>query len=213
MLGKMDLHQSDTNTLNTRKKVSNKGFIYATLLATTISLLFTLSIIHFSPISEILISHSQYTPTKDFKELSEYEQVIIDRMIKEKSIITVDSLWSMQVSFYQTIVSLLIALNAAILVIAFVIIRSSSKAEVIRSSIEQFRDFSRSGNFTKLVERKAKKEVTKINLTYNDMLDAIEQLGDRAKTTEDAIIVISNRLAKFDSSEDDEESEQEAIIR
>ncbi|WP_339538734.1 hypothetical protein [Pseudomonas sp. RA_15y_Pfl2_54] len=213
MLGKTDVQQSPEKTSPAMSLVNNRSFIYATLLATTISLLFTLAIIHFSPISEILISHTQYAPTKDFKELGEYEQVIIDRMIKEKSIITVDSLWSMQVSFYQTIVSLLIALNAAILVIAFVIIRSSSKAEVIKSSIEQFREFSRSGNFTKLVERKAKKEVTKINLTYGDMLDAIEELGTRANSTDDAIIVISNRLAELDNSEDDELKTEESVIR
>ncbi len=211
MLNTTDAYQSTEKTPQT--KLQGRSFIYATLLATTISLLFTLAIIHFTPISEILISHTQYAPTKDFKELSEYEQVIVDRMIKEKSIITVDSLWSMQVSFYQTIVSLLIALNAAILVIAFVIIRSSSKAEVIKSSIEQFKEFSQSGGFTKLVERKAKKEVTKINLTYGDMLDAIEELGARAKSSEDAIMVISNRLAELDSSEDDESTAEESVIR
>lgn len=174
----------------------------ATLLSTSIALVFALAIIHFSPISDILISHTQYVPVRDFKELDEYEQVIIDRMIKEKSIVTVDNLWSMQVSFYQTIVSLLIALNAAILVIAFVVIRSSSRAEVIRASEEKFDDFSRSGDFTKLVQKKAKKEVMKINLTYGDVWDELNEHGIRMKASEDAIVKISSRLADLDSSED-----------
>lgn len=179
-----------------------KNFMAATLLSTTIALVFALAIIHFSPISGMLISHAQYVPVKDFKELDEYEQVVIERMIREKTIVTVDSLWSMQVSFYQTIVSLLIALNGAILVIAFVVIRSSSRSEVIRASIEQFDDFSRSGDFTKLVQKKAKKEVMKINSTYEDVWDELDDHDVRMKASEAAIITISNRLADLDSSED-----------
>lgn len=201
MLTRIDFQTHET-VAHGRCNDKMKKFIAATLLSTTIALVFALAIIHFSPISEILISHTQFVPVKDFKELGEYEQVIIDRMIKEKSIVTVDSLWSMQVAFYQTIVSLLIALNAAILVIAFVVVKSSSRAEVIRASVEQFNDFSRSGDFTKLVQKKAKKEVVKINLTYGDVWDELDDHDVRMKASEDAIIVISNRLADLDSSED-----------
>ena len=185
-----------------------KKFIVATLLSTTISLVFVLAVIHFAPIADILISHSQYVPTKDFKELDGYEQIVIERLIKEKALLTVDNLWSMQVSFYQTIVSILIALNAAILGIAFVIIKSSSAAEAIKESLAKFDEFSKSPAFTRLVQKKAKREIEKINSTYNDVWDELEIHRTRISGNESAIIVISNRVAALDNSEDSPESSE-----
>jgi hypothetical protein len=160
-----------------------------------------LAIIHFAPISEIAISHFQYVPTKDIKELEPYEQIVIERMIKEKSLITVDTLWSLQVSFYQTMISILIALNAVIVGGAFVVIRSSSKAEVVKESKAHFDEFSKAGSFTKIIEKKAKKEILKLNATYGDMFDELHIHENRIKLTEDAIIEVSSRLAELDRSE------------
>lgn len=156
---------------------------------------------HFAPIGEILISHSQYAPTKDIKELDQYEQLVIARMIKEKTLITVDALWSMQVSFYQTMISVLIALNAAIVGGAFVIIRSSSKAEVVKESKAHFDEYCKTGEFTKVIEKKAKKEIVKINATYGDILDALSDHEARINSHKDAILEVSVRLAEMDESE------------
>ncbi|WP_225609857.1 hypothetical protein [Pseudomonas sp. PDM02] len=178
-----------------------KDLLASTLLATCIALVVVLAILHFAPISEIIISHSQYVPVKDFKELDQYEQIIVERMIKEKSLITVDTLWSLQVSFYQTIISVLLALNAIIVGGAFVVIRSTSKAEVVKESKIHFDEFSKAGEFTKIIEKKAKKEIQKINATYGDMFDALAIHETRIKSSEDAIIQVSGRLAELDKSE------------
>ena len=142
------------------------------------------------------------------KELDSYEQVVIERMVREKSIITVDALWSIQVSFYQTMVSVLIALNAAIVGGAFVVIRSSSKAEVVKESKAHFEEFSKAGEFTKIIEKKAKKEIQKLDATYGDMFDGlslqetiVSDHESRIKSSEDAIIQVSSRLAKLDKTE------------
>jgi methyl-accepting chemotaxis protein len=178
-----------------------KNILASTLLATCIALVFVLAIIHFAPISDIIISHSKYVPAKEFKELDQYEQIVIARMMKEKSIITVDTLWSLQVSFYQTIISVLIALNAVVVGGAFVVIRSSSKAEVVKQSIVQFEEFSKSNDFTKVVQRKAKKELSKINATYGDMIDALAEHDARIKASEGDIRQVISRLADMDVSE------------
>lgn len=142
------------------------------------------------------------------KELDPYEQIVIERMVREKSLITVDSLWSLQVSFYQTMISVLIALNAAIVGGAFVVIRSSSKAEVVKESKAHFEEFARAGEFTKIIERKAKREIQKLDATYGDMFDGLSAqasivsgLECRIKSSEDAIIQVSNRLAVLDKTE------------
>lgn len=178
-----------------------KDLLAPTLLATCIGLLVVLAMMHFAPISEIIISHAQYVPAKDIKELEQYEQLVIARMIKEKTLITVDSLWSMQVSFYQTMISVLIALNAAIVGGAFVIIRSSSKAEVVKESKAHFEEYCKAGEFTKVVEKKAKKEIVKINATYGDILDALSDHETRINSHKDAILEVSSRLAEMDESE------------
>ena len=120
-----------------------KDLLASTLLSTCIALVVVLAILHFAPVNEILLSHFQYVPTRDIKELEPYEQIVIGRMIREKSLISVDALWSLQVSFYQTMISVLIALNAVIVGGAFVVIRSSSKAEVVKESKTHFEEFSK----------------------------------------------------------------------
>ena len=131
--------------------LQTKDLIAPTLLSTGIALVSVLAILHFAPISDILLSHSQYVPTRDMTELEPYEQIVVGRMIREKTLISVDTLWSLQVSFYQTLISVLIALNAVIVGGAFVVIRSSSKAEVVKESKSHFEEFSKAGEFTKII--------------------------------------------------------------
>lgn len=181
--------------------VQTKDLIAPTLLSTGIALVSVLAILHFAPISDILLSHSQYVPTRDMTELEPYEQIVVGRMIREKTLISVDTLWSLQVSFYQTLISVLIALNAVIVGGAFVVIRSSSKAEVVKESKSHFEEFSKAGEFTKIIEKRAKKEIQKINATYGDMLDGLSNHETRIKSSEDAIIQVSSRLAELDKSE------------
>ena len=181
--------------------LQTKDLIAPTLLSTGIALVSVLAILHFAPISDILLSHSQYVPTGDMTELEPYEQIVVGRMIREKTLISVDTLWSLQVSFYQTLISVLIALNAVIVGGAFVVIRSSSKAEVVKESKSHFEEFSKAGEFTKIIEKRAKKEIQKINATYGDMLDGLSNHETRIKSSEDAIIQVSSRLAELDKSE------------
>ncbi len=185
-----------------------KDIFAASALSTCIALVVVLAMLHFSPVSDILITHSQYVPARDIKELDSYEQLVVARMIREKTLISVDTLWSMQVSFYQTMISILIALNAAIVGGAFVIIRSSSKAEVVKESKAHFDEFSRTGGLAKIVERKAKKEINKLNIIYGDVFDGLSEQEDivsghetRIKASEDAIIQLSTRLAALDRAE------------
>ncbi|MFK0269979.1 hypothetical protein [Pseudomonas asiatica] len=185
-----------------------KDLLACTLLSTCIALVFVLALLHFAPITDILISHFKYVPARNISELGSYEQIVIERMIREKSLITVDSLWSMQVSFYQTMISVLIALNAAIVGGAFVVIRSSSRAEVVKESKTHFEEFSKAGEFTRIIEKKAKKEIQKLDATYGDMFDGlsaqaiiVSEHESRIKQSEDAIMQVSNRLAELDKTE------------
>ncbi|MDD1997821.1 hypothetical protein NPS34_07095 [Pseudomonas putida] len=185
-----------------------KDLFASSVLSTCIALIVVLAVLHFAPVSDILITHSQYVPARDIKELDSYEQLVVERMIREKTLISVDTLWSLQVSFYQTMVSILIALNAAIVGGAFVIIRSSSKAEVVKESKAHFDEFSSTGGLARIVERKAKKELNKLNAIYGDVFDGLSEQGaivsdheTRIKVSEDAIIQVSSRLAALDRSE------------
>jgi methyl-accepting chemotaxis protein len=98
-------------------------------------------------------------------------------------------------------ISVLIALNAVIVGGAFVVIRSSSKAEVVKESKAHFEEFSKAGELTKIIEKKAKKEIQKLNATYGDMFDELYAHDKRIALSEDAIIQVSSRLAELDKSE------------
>ncbi|MNJ61084.1 hypothetical protein D3C77_568550 [compost metagenome] len=88
------------------------------------------------------------------------------------------------------------------------VIRSSSKAEVVKESKTHFEEFAKAGEFTKIIEKKAKKEIQKLDATYGDMFDGLSSQENivsdhetRIKSSEDAIIQLSNRLAELDKSE------------
>ncbi|WP_287030019.1 hypothetical protein [Pseudomonas sp. UBA6310] len=181
-------------------------FLLATVFCTFISLIIVLAILLFTPITEILISHTKYVATEPFAEFGQYEQLVAQRMLREKTLITVDALWSMQVSFYQTIMSILVGLNAAILGVAFFIIRASSKAEATRETAARFDDYTNSGDFAKLVQRKAKKEISKINATYGDVWDKLESQGLDIDRIDRILQLVTARVAVLDTTEDDSES-------
>lgn len=192
--------------------VANGGyFLLCTIFCTLISLVFALAIIHFTPISDVLVSHSKGVLTKDYAELDYYEQLIVERLVREKALITVDNLWSMQVAFYQTIVSLLIGINAAILAIAFLIIRSSSRTEAVSEAKSQIDEYTTSSAFTKLVEKKAKKEISKINATYDDLLDMFDAIVGRVVFLEESTKAVSEQVALMDRSEDTSADDSQKI--
>ncbi|MDA8483660.1 hypothetical protein NNO07_11310 [Pseudomonas resinovorans] len=182
--------------------ISGSYFLLCTIFCTLISLVLVLGVIHFTPVSEVLVNHSKSVLAKDFSELDYYEQLLVERLVREKALVTVDSLWSMQVSFYQTIVSLLIGLNAAILAIAFLIIRSSSRTEAVSEAKQQINDYTGSSVFTKLVEKKAKKEISKINSTYDDLLDSFDEIALRMQALEGNVKAIGEKVSLLDKSDD-----------
>ncbi|MEZ3136977.1 hypothetical protein ACBG90_19945 [Stutzerimonas kunmingensis] len=150
----------------------------------------------------MLVSHSAYVLTEPFSELDHWEQIVAQRMLNSKSLITVDSLWSMQVAFFQTIVSVLIGLNAAILAVAFFIIKASSKAEAIKETALRFDEYTSGNSFSKLVKRRTKMVVDTINATYEDKLDAMEDLSQNIQDIRKEIDAIAARLSTLDRSED-----------
>ena len=192
--------------------------LLGSILCTLLGLVFILAIILYSPLTEILTHHSSFVLMRPYTELDQYEQVLVSRMIREKTILSAETLWSLQSSFYQTIVSVLIALNAAILAIAFFIIRTSSKEEAKREASAKFDEYIAGRDFSSLVKKFARKEIDKINSTYGDLLDQSDQLKRRldAHDTEldyldEDIEHISKKLSLLDSSEDSHDSNQKII--
>lgn len=212
---KFTTHPSATSVTSETEKQKRNNYsarlpILETLLCTLLALIVILALILFTPLIEVVLSSSNYVKIKEFHDFGAYEQWIISRLINEKSIISVDDLWSMQVSFYQTIVSLLIGINASVLAVAFLIIRSSSNKEAIREAAEQIRIYTESPAFTKLVTKKSKKEINKLHAQYNDSMDSFENVHERHKELEqlvkcqqDKIDAIVSRLSLLDNSEED----------
>ncbi|WP_417480442.1 hypothetical protein [Maricaulis maris] len=190
------------STAASRSDTTPKRFVLATVLCTLLSLTAALAIIHFSPITEMLVNHSAYVLAKPFTELDHYEQIVAQRMLSSKSLITVDALWSMQVSFFQTIVSVLIGLNAAILAVAFFIIKSSSKAEAIKETASRFEEYISGSSFSRLVKRRTKGATDSLNALYEDKLVAMEALTITIEELRTEVSAITTRLSNLDRSEE-----------
>lgn len=168
-----------------------------------------IALIHFSPITEILITHNNFVSMRPYTELDEYEQIIVSRMLKEKTLLTADELWALQSSFYQTIVSVLIALNAAIIAVAYFIIRTSSTEEARREAAARFDEYINGNDISKAVRKAASKKILEMGDIYGDLFDGHDELKKVVESNkleisylQDDIDAISSRLSLLDSSEE-----------
>ena len=180
--------------------------ILTPIFCTLISLIVVLGIMLYTPLVELATSNSDFVKIKEFHDFGAYEQWVISRLINEKAIISVDDLWSMQVSFYQTIVSVLIGINASVLAIAFLVIRSSSNRAAIREASEQIRIYTESSPFEKLVSKRAYKQIKKIHSQYDDSENRINELERKfqaeLESQQKKIDAIVHTLSLLDDSED-----------
>ena len=133
---------------------------------------------------------------------------IVGELVKSGTLVSLQDVWSFQTSFYQTIITFLIAINGIIAAISVIYIKSTSeeKAEEITKKHMQ------SPTFDLLVEKKvlseseatfkqAQRDFETSANKVDDSLDRLAVLEIENQTLRQQIKIISERVAELDTSE------------
>lgn len=164
------------------KHPSSRKICYHSRWITFISILFSslativiwLLIFQFSlcvDFSTYLGIHNEYFLQNPKAEMSATTLQKIGELVSNRTLLSLDDLWSFQGSFYQTIITVLIALNAILGAFAFFMIKQSSNAKAREEAIVEVKRYIGSKNFYKEVEELTNRKVESI---VNDKIGSLQ---------------------------------------
>lgn len=145
---------------------------------------------------------------------------VIKEMVKDGSILTLDQLWSIQSSFYQTIITTLIALNGILVAFAFIFIKNTSYEKAIEAAVEHVNRHLSTIEFDNLVNKKLDDRIAQLKADYEFKAQQMESLmesvdGQSQQLTslvseqsdmKRQIKVISSAISQIDNTEETSES-------
>lgn len=155
--------------------------------------------------------------TKKIAVDDEMTLLFLGKLINEKTLLSVDDFWGYLGSFYQTIVTILIAVNAIIATFAFLIINNGSKEKAMEAAINHTQTYINGSEFSKSVSCAAEdflknsrndfNEATellqqKLDL-INDRLEKITECNDRIDQFESKLTIIIDQIAKLDTNDNE----------
>lgn len=147
---------------------------------------------------------------------------IIGELVKSGTLISLKDVWSFQTGFYQTIITILIAINGLIAAISVIYIKSTSeeKAEEITKKYIHGDAFNHVLNTKVETETELRLRVVQGDFsstaetferslgTVNEALERLELLETENQTLRQQLKVISERVAELDTSETDGKDSQ-----
>lgn len=145
------------NCSNTNKSNLTKKIVAVVIVITTLVTLF-FWLVFFQWISAP--SFLKYTNLADSVALTNPDKVTdlytlytIGELVKDGTLMSIEELWSFQSSFYQTIITFLIAINGLIGALAFVFIKSSSNDKAQEAAVMHSKTYIESADFNDRVNR------------------------------------------------------------
>lgn len=152
--------------------------IVASLLMTTLFCIFIL-LVFFRPdwvFNYGLVSKYFITNPSLLREVN-LESIL--PLISNGTIMTLNDLWGFQNGLYQTIITLLIGINAVIATLSFFMIRNSSGNAAREEAIKEVERHIVSQSFNKKVKRSIHKKVNATQLDFGDLQDQINTLSSQ----------------------------------
>ena len=172
--------------------------IVASLLMTTLFCIFIL-LVFFRPdwvFNYGLVSKYFITNPSLLREVN-LESIL--PLISNGTIMTLNDLWGFQNGLYQTIITLLIGINAVIATLSFFMIRNSSGNAAREEAIKEVERHIVSQSFNKKVKRSIHKKVNATQLDFGDLQDQINTLSSQLDSAKEELAAY--RLDSVFSSE------------
>lgn len=149
------------------------------------------------------------------KTLDSQASIIVGKLVRNGTLINIKDLWSFQTSFYQTIITFLIAINGLIAALSVLYIKSSSeeKAEEITkkymsSEIFDLRLQSKVKNEAEVRLKEIQNDFNAVFETYERSVEGaqvfesqLDKVNSENITIRQQLKVISERIAELDISE------------
>ncbi|ARR48520.1 phosphohydrolase [Photobacterium damselae subsp. damselae] len=133
---------------------------------------------------------------------------IIGELVKSGTLISLKDVWSFQTGFYQTIITVLIAINGLIAAISVIYIKSTSeeKAEEITKKHMHSESFNHMLNVKIENEAEVRLRIVQSDLNstagkFEDAFETVQRLEIENQSLRQQIKVISERVAQLDISE------------
>ncbi len=200
------LHETNTSLEATKlddKKIhiiscehNKKHFTYSAIFASVFASIVTLFfwLVMFQAITAP--SFTEYTNIADSYVLENPEKIIdpmvlhnIGELVRDGTIISLDDLWVFQSSFYQTIITVLIFINAFLGSAAFFIVRSSSnekaRHEGGKMAVEEVGRHMASSAFSNEVKSVVNDKISGIQFDLNEQLSTFTSAINRIESVED----------------------------
>ncbi|GEK14295.1 hypothetical protein [Aliivibrio fischeri] len=210
---------SDNSSNTGQSKLTKTIIITVIVITTLVTLFFWLiffqwisapSFLKFTNLSDAV------TLTNPDKITDPYVLYTIGELVKDGTLMSIDELWSFQSSFYQTIVTFLIAINGLIGALAFVFIKSSSNDKAQEAAVMHSKTYIESADFKERVNREvqerikgvqddyqnAQTEIWEAKTTIHQRNEEIEFLLREQQEIKRHISIISKAVAKSDNQDE-----------
>ncbi|WP_211342189.1 hypothetical protein [Marinomonas communis] len=191
-----------------------KTITYICILTATVFCILIIALLVYLP-SPSLLSYLGYADAVTLKNADNLNNsrtmYMIGRLVKDGTLVSLEDIWSFQTSFYQTLITFLIAINALIAAISVIYIKSTSE-EKAEETTKKFMESSTFNNMLQLkVHEEAKLMLEEAQNDFNsavgrlqnieDVLNQVSILDKRNIELRQQIRVISEYLSNLDSSE------------
>ncbi|MET1496069.1 hydrolase, partial [Yersinia enterocolitica] len=124
----------------------------------------------------------------------------IGELVANGTILSLDDLWSFQSSFYQTIITVLIAINAILGAFAFFMIKHSSNAKAREEAILEVKSYVESRSFDKEVKGIIYKKIEAVQLDMNSQIQLVEEMIANFEDVNSRIETMDLRIVELENN-------------
>lgn len=151
-----------------------------------------------------------------------FTSYMVGQLVKNGTLISLKDVWSFQASFYQTIITFLIAINAIIAAISVIYIKSTSEEKAEETTKKYMNSNSFMHELNEKVIAEAELQLTVVKADFSDTaaifeksseavseaLNRLEFLEKENKTLRQQVRIISERIAALDTTETESKNNQ-----
>ncbi|MFM2476385.1 hypothetical protein [Celerinatantimonas sp. MCCC 1A17872] len=206
-----------------------KIIVYSCLLTASATVLLLLLALQFFS-APSLLKYTGYAHSLVLANPHKYTDPVtifhLGEMVENGTLLSLDDLWGFQSSFYQTIITLLIALNGIIAAFSFIFIKSSSNEKSIEAAENKVESYVNSVSFRTLIDSSFKKITKNVRDDYNSTAQTLDEkikivdellpiiysneeninnLISERQEIRNHISILIKRLSELDNSENDGE--------
>ncbi|WP_213198861.1 hypothetical protein [Klebsiella aerogenes] len=108
--------------------------------------------------------------------ITENNQKELVNFISNGTVLSLNDLWTFQTGLYQTIIALLIGINAILATLSFFMIRNSTSSVAREEAVKEVKVHVNSHSFNKKVKRAIHKKFNASQMDFNYLVSRIEEL-------------------------------------